>query len=679
MLVLMASSKAMAQNNTIAQGQLFIHELRPAADADAAFPETEGVQVGKEGRPGQAQHMPFRSFDGRKNNLSSIGRNKWGGAGIALFREIPAAYGAGDVRNAMAGANRPSARKISNVLLSEPVTIFNTRELNTLVYQWGQLLDHDMTLTPTAETEYVAIPLPKDEKLFTRDIPFYRSEVRAGTGMNDKVRQQINLNTAWIDGSVVYGSDATRARWLRTLQDGKMKTSKGNLLPFNTKTGERSGDIDPQAPMMKNDGHGTVRTFVAGDVRAAENPVLTSLHTVLVREHNRICDRLLAQGLKNDEEIYQQARKEVGALIQVITYEEYLPALGVKLRPYTDYKNDIRPDIMNSFATAGYRLGHTMVSDDVVLVNNKCSEIGPGKMELVEVFWNPGLVSEYGIDIFLKGATAHTQYQTDTKINDILRNMLFGDANDPERFGIDLGSVNIQRGRDHGLPDYNTVRQFYRGSTARDFSNITANDTLAEELEKLYEDVNDIDLWVGILAEDHLPNTSVGKTLHEMLRVQFENLRIGDYYYYQHDPWLPAKVRDQVSKTRLVDVLKRNTSLTSLPDPVFFTKQCPGMEEEVKTATARLAGPEPGVLPAGIIIYPNPATDMVQVSLGNTAGGSAVIEIYSTAGRLLETRVSALNEQSLQVPIGHLANGLFHMIIRTGNESKSFRLVKLPD
>ena len=76
-------------------------------------------------------------------------------------------------------------------------------------------------------------------------------------------------------------------------------------------------------------------------------------------------------------------------------------------------------------------------------------------MELVEVFWNPELVATYGVDIDIKGASSHDQYETDTKINDVLRNFLFGNPNNPVRFGIDLGSLNILRGRDHGLPDDN--------------------------------------------------------------------------------------------------------------------------------------------------------------------------------------------------------------------------------
>ena len=89
--------------------------------------------------------------------------------------------------------------------------------------------------------------------------------------------------------------------------------------------------------------------------------------------------------------------KEVGALIQAITYQEFLPAIGVTLSPYGGYGSNTRPDINNSFATAAYRIGHTMVADDILLRTNNCEEVEPGELDLVEAFWNPHLVVQYNL------------------------------------------------------------------------------------------------------------------------------------------------------------------------------------------------------------------------------------------------------------------------------------------
>ncbi len=619
-------------------------------------------------------HAPYRSYDGTNNNIGSFQKAVWGSADIELFRELPPEYGLTDKKNAIGGVRRPSPRDISNKVIDEPVTQFNSRGLSSFNYVWGQFLDHDMTLTPTDTTEYVPIVLPADETVFTEEIPFYRSEVRKGTGVNS-ARQQTNLNTAWIDASVVYGSEAARSNWLRTFKNGKMKVSVGNYLPWNTTTGLQGDPIDPKAPDMANDNGKTVKTFVAGDVRASEHPGILALHTLFVREHNRICDRLLAQGVRNDEQIFQMARKEVGALIQAITYQEFLPAVGVTLRSYRGYNENARPDIANTFATAGYRIGHTMVADDILLFDNACNEVPPGEFDLVEVFWTPEVLLQIKPEPFLKGFAAHTQYETDTKINSVLRNFLFGSPNDPVRFGIDLGSLNIQRGRDHGLPGYNTVRRYYTGRGARNFSDITSNAELAAQLKALYGSVENVDLWVGILAENHLANKSVGNTMHEMLRSQFEKLRDGDYYFYRNDPFLPTSVRNQILNTTFADVIKRNTTLTNLQKNVFFTELCPGFEEEEKVAAESINGAEILNKPE-FRIYPNPVRDFLNIELLHVTEPST-IQVFAADGVMLKVIKTDGHQQRVQLNTINFVPGMYMVNIIAGKETRSFKFVKM--
>ena len=72
-----------------------------------------------------------------------------------------------------------------------------------------------------------------------------------------------------------------------------LEISEGNLLPML--------DLD-----CKNGPE-----FAAGDVRAIENPGLSSMHTIFVREHNRIAKSLNSLGVsKDDEELYQMARRQ---------------------------------------------------------------------------------------------------------------------------------------------------------------------------------------------------------------------------------------------------------------------------------------------------------------------------------------------------------------------------------
>ena len=657
-LVPASFSQSIAQQSRAIKGNLFVQVRRTSIDPLTVLP--------------LRTHAPNRSINGTNNNISGSSKTNWGAAGITLYREMPSQYGPNDPSNAIGGVNRPSPRAISNAVIDEPITQFNTLHLSTLVYQWGQFLDHDMSATPTGTTEYVPIPLPATEKIFTEAIPFYRSDFQMTTdSRGNKVRQQLNMITSFIDGSNVYGSDSKRATWLRTMKNGKMKTSAGNLLPYNTRTGELSGAIDLNAPEMANDSDHHVKTFVAGDDRAAENPVLTSLHTLFVREHNRICDSLIRLGMRNDEQMYQAARKIVGAEIEAITYQEFLPALGITLQPYAGYKDNVRPDIMNSFATASYRLGHTMVSDDVLLRDNNCGEVGPGEFDLVEAFWNPQLVATYGIDVFIKGASSHDQYETDTRINNVLRNFLFVSASSPVRFGIDLGSLNIQRGRDHGLPDYNTARTFYTGRAARKFSDITSVDSLADSLQTLYTSVNNVDLWIGILAEDHLPGKSVGRTLNAMLKSQFENLRDGDFYFYLNDPYLPNAIRDQVKRTKFSDIIKRNTGLSNIAVNAFLTDSCDEAPEVTTKAITVEAVPR-----AEYKIYPNPVRDQLTIDMTGLERPTSV-NLVRSDGMLIKTVVPGDANQLLQVNTTGLTSGIYMVTIITSKGTKSFSFVKL--
>jgi len=295
---------------------------------------------------GQAcDRATYRTIDGSCNNLKA---ENWGQAGVPFVRVLPAEYE--DNRGKMI-TSRPNPREISNKVFTQRSPIPNKSKLSSFVFTWGQFIDHDLDITHVNQSEPANIPLPANEPTFTQDISFTRSEVVPGTG-NANSREHPNVLTAWMDGSQVYGSGTHRANWLRTFQHGKLKTSSGNFLPYNTIDGEQSSAIDHSAPEMDDPFNAGQAHFVAGDIRASEQPGLTILHTLFVREHNRICDELRADGMQNDEQMYQTARKRVGAIIQHITYNEFIPALGVKISNYKRYNEKVRPNIMHVFATA---------------------------------------------------------------------------------------------------------------------------------------------------------------------------------------------------------------------------------------------------------------------------------------------------------------------------------------
>lgn len=505
----------------------------------------------------------FRSVDGSGNNTNNP---EWGAANTSLFREVPAQYG--DGIGSMGGTSRPSARHISNQLSDEPEVQKDERQLSGMIFQFGQFLDHDFVSTQAGD-EVMPILVPDYDPVFTSSpiIPFTRSKAVEGSSP----REQLNLLSSYIDGSNVYGSDLDKANWLRSGIDGKLKISTGNLLPFNTIDGEYDSAIDLNAPHMAGDRDrmgNPIKVFVAGDVRANEQPNLAAFHLLFVREHNRICENLIKSGETDDEVIYQKARKLVGAILQYIVYDEFLPALGINLSSYSGYDPTVRAEITNTFTTAAYRW-HTMVENDIILRNDECEGIGPVQLPLKTVFLNTSILRNFGPGVLLRGLSFQTQYQTDLKINNGLRNFLFGPG-----AGLDLAALNLQRGRDHGLPDYNTVREFYGLGKVSSFNSINPDQKISGKLQELYNDVDDIDLWVGLFAEPNAAGSSLPETVIRIMASQFEDLRDGDIYFYLNDPYLSSDDLSLITSSSLANVIERNTSARSMQSNVFFIQPC---------------------------------------------------------------------------------------------------------
>lgn len=506
-----------------------------------------------------------RSIDGTGNNLAHA---DWGSAGTELLRTAASAYR--DGISAPAGADRPGAREISNALADQAgEDIISDRELSAMIYAWGQFIDHDLDLTPSGTSESLPVPVPTGDPSFdpngtgTATIAFSRSLFDPATGVTT-AREQINTVTSWLDGSMIYGSDSQTAASLRTMQGGRLKTSEGNLLPVNDATTFPDGTL-----AMGNDAHRVPNDelFAAGDVRANENIELTSLQTLFVREHNRIADQLAgAHRDWSDERIYQAARAQVIGELQAITYNEWLPALLGKgaIDPYRGYDASVNPSIANEFSTAAFRVGHTLLGDDVEFLGNDGRSVADG-VPLSEAFSNPELLATNGIDSILKYLSSDPASEVDTKVVDSVRNFLFGP---PGAGGLDLASLNIQRGRDHGLADYNSIRQAYGLPAITDFQQITANVEVQTKLRDLYGTVDNIDAWVGMLAEDHVPGSSVGPTLRAVIADQFERLRDGDRFWFERT-FTGVELRN-LERTTLADVIHRNTGDSNLQGNVFF-------------------------------------------------------------------------------------------------------------
>ncbi|MEM7018877.1 MAG: peroxidase family protein [Pseudomonadota bacterium] len=441
-------------------------------------------------------------------------------------------------------------------LLPQNDSLPNPVNASDMLWQWGQFLDHDIDLTDGVEPEEPAnITVPAGDPFFdptgvgTAVINLNRSIYDAATGTDaNNPRQQLNEITAWIDASNVYGSDSERADALRTLDGtGRLKVSEGNLLPFNT-----SG--------LANAGGNSASLFLAGDVRANEQIGLLAMHTLFVREHNRLATNIAQDNPNLDgNQIYERARKIVGAQMQVITYREYLPLLLGRngLSPYRGYRENVDASIANIFSTAAYRYGHSALSPTLLRLDQNGNEISEGNLQLRDAFFSPQRLStEGGIEPVLRGLASQICQNIDPFVIDEVRNFLFGP---PGSGGFDLVSLNIQRGRDHGLPSYNDAREALGLGRKQSFAQISNDLEVQSRLTNAYGSVDNIDAWVGGLAETQLPGTLVGEFMFTVLKRQFEALRDGDRFWYERT--LTQQEIDMVENTSLAEIIRRNTDI----------------------------------------------------------------------------------------------------------------------
>lgn len=514
----------------------------------------------KRPRDPENPNATVRSFDGSGNNLSNNELNR---ADTPLGRWVEPGYE--DLVESLAGADRPSARFISNVLNMQTDSTPNPAGASDFLWQWGQFIDHDFDLTDgvdPAEPANIAIPIGDawfdPTATGTQSMSFNRSlyEHDSGTGSANP-RAQTNEITGWIDASQIYGSDEERATALRTNDGtGALQTSAGNLLPFNEQG-------------LSNAGGPGANLFLAGDVRANEQVGLSVMHTLFVREHNRLVNELAQrQPELSGDQRYQQARRLVGAQLQVITYTEFLPLLlgEQALKPYSGYNANLDASISNLFSAAGFRLGHSMLSEQVLRLDAQGNAIASGPLALREAFFAPNeLIDNQGIEPVLRGLAAQICQRIDVQVVDDVRNFLFGA---PGAGGFDLAALNIQRGRDHGLPDYNGARLALGLPVHASFTEVSSSPEVQQRLAEAYGTVDNMDIWAAGLAEDPVPGSMLGELLHEIVLRQFLLLRDGDRYWYQRS--LSQQELDRVENTSLADVIRRNTNISSeINDNVF--------------------------------------------------------------------------------------------------------------
>jgi hypothetical protein len=609
--------------------------------------------------PAAANSFLTRTLDGHDNNLR---HSDWGRANTLYLRVAAPNYA--DRTSVMNGG--PSVRYVSNRVFNDTgQNIFSENALTQWAWVWGQFMDHDFGLRDETPGESAPLAFNANDPLetFTNDfgtMGFARTPAAPGTGTTSP-RQHINTLSSFIDASNVYGVTSARLEWLRVGPVDNNLDNNGARLMLTTDgylprvTARGNAAAAPPMDLMGPLAGTPEKAIVAGDVRANENIALTALHTLFAREHNRIVS--LLPGYLSAEEKFQVARRVVGAELEYITYTQFLPAMGVRLSPYSGYDPTVNPGLSNEFAVVGYR-AHSQIHGEfdvaVPIGTYTNAQLAAFKARGISVtptadqillnvplnaaFGAPDLMRQIGIGPTLE-SLGERQYKNDEQMDNALRSVLFqvpkpgipdpticGEPVDhPECFkGVtDLGAIDIARGRDHGMPTYNDMRRAYGLAPKTSFMDITGEatqqfpsdpkidpihpiddpniidftrllddkgnviafgspeasesavvgvrrTTVAARLKAIYERVDKVDAFVGMVAEKHVSGTELGELQLAMWKKQFEALRDGDRFFYQNDPFLRVIHLGFGIDYRhtLAGIVKLNTDVT-VPANVF--------------------------------------------------------------------------------------------------------------
>ncbi|XP_044584907.1 dual oxidase [Cotesia glomerata] len=517
------------------------------------------------------RYVEKQRYDGWYNNIA---HPDWGSVDNRLIRKGPSAYADGVYM--MAGQDRASPRKLSDLFMKGDDGIASIKNKTALFAFFGQLVTAEIIMASESgcPIEFHRIEVEKCDFIFDKDcqgnkyIPFLRADYDRKTGHSpNSPREQINKVTSWIDGSFVYSSSEAWANTMRTFKNGSFVTEPMGQFPVrNTMRAPLFNNAAPSVMRMLN----PERLYLLGDPRTNQHPALLTFGIIFYRWHNVIAGRVQRENpFMSDEDIFQRTRRIVVGTIQNIIMYEYLPALlGEKLPDYQGYKPDIHPGISHMFQSAAFRFGHTLIPPGIYRRDDKCNFLmtrtGKPAIRLCSTWWDSNeVVSNNTIEELIMGMASQLAEREDNLLSDDIRNNLFGPMEFSRR---DLGALNIMRGRDNGLPDYNTARTYFNLPRKTTWNDINPElfakrpDLLRELIEIHDNNLNNIDVYVGGMLESI---DGPGELFSTVIKEQFIRLRDSDRFWFENqDSGVFTKNEiEEIRRVTLWDVIANTTTI----------------------------------------------------------------------------------------------------------------------
>ncbi|KAJ1554659.1 Peroxidase mlt-7, partial [Nowakowskiella sp. JEL0078] len=471
----------------------------------------------------------------------------------------------------------PSPRLVSDVVARVPgnpepaAGAYSFNGISDLASYYGEFVAQDLGHVSGTQlaNDKADISIPSSESgVANRTIPFIRANFQTSSNVTissfaAQVRTPINGATSFMDGSMIYGVDS---QLLADRRDGYK--FKMNSIVLN------NGVTISIPPLWSNYNKTTEFSvtnnltdpnplFKLGNMGGNTSPYSqVGFHILFIREHNRRADEIKKNNTAlSDDVIFENARAWVIALIQQITYYEYIPViLGESLPEYMGYNASVNPTTDAFFSSCAFRYGHSEIGPMIYQATTPNSNEGNYTIE--DVLMNTTWVRTYGITPFLIGMTKMTQQDPDIYISRGLRNTLFKGT------PIDLFANDIQRARDFGLPSYAHVRKLYGLPVPTAFTDITSNTTVSSNIQSVYKNINLVDALVGGLAESRSATSNLGTLFKAAITNQFVAVRAGDRFWFENKGVLPDDMLAQVKAQTMRDLIALHAldELSKLPD-----------------------------------------------------------------------------------------------------------------
>ncbi|RZB40871.1 peroxidase, partial [Asbolus verrucosus] len=501
----------------------------------------------------------YRSYNGSCNNLK---HPAWGMLHTAFVRLFPPRYSDGVELPPVAsdGSELPNARLLTSSLFQDEDIPDN---VTLIVAQYAQFVAHDFAVGyPKTGVDdccasddpliCISIQIPENDPFYSQFDAKCLRVTRTRTTLTGNCdagpKQQINGLSHGLDGSQIYGSDEETANYLREHKLGRLVVREG--------PGDR--------PFLPSNGscYQSDVCYVAGETRVNQNTQLTVLHTMFVREHNRIADLLSALHPSwDDETVYQEARSIVVAEYLHTIYNEFLPnilpdefmnehELKSRTSGYHKYDEDIPNIVISSFSTPTFRIFHSALQGHIAMYNYQLDITR--HINLTDYMNSPGILEEENnFDELILGFVTQPMQTIDTYYTSQIDGKLFHFG---RPYGADLNALDIQRSRDHGIASYVTVLYACRGievKTFEDLSTIWPAENI-EKVRQFYKAVEDIDLFVGANFERKVEGHRLPPVFQCIIGEQFYRWKNGDRFWYEVEGQPHSFTPDQLNEIRKV-------------------------------------------------------------------------------------------------------------------------------